>query len=244
MVAATADTNSSVSSSSWCSMARRSDDTVSFEVVERGDQRRQLVDVQLGEAAVPVRRAQLVELLGARVAAPVLHGPRWTARTSEQPIGQHVAQTLLAINVVVAAAAALVELGAGQVGAALGDPTHVGDGVVGVLQDVAPLAKVLDVHQHPPDTGGSTATSSPGPTRVASSAASPLTQMRHVSSTSTKRGPYRCRATPSTSATVDPGRSSWLVPAASLADANIRTIATVDAAYGRAGGLRRLGRPR
>ena len=86
---------------------------------------------------------------------------------AEQPVAEDVAQVVgqLAASPSVAAAG---ELGAGQVGATLGHPAHVRHGVVLLLQlravararpGSAPERRRLI--QHPPDTGGSTATSSP-----------------------------------------------------------------------------------
>ena len=85
------------------------------------------------------------------------------------------------------------QLGTGQVGATLGHPPHVGHGVVEGLQLAPAGLQLVEVEASltsrsliaaPPDTGGSTAISSLGPTVVVSAAGSPLTQIRHVSSTS------------------------------------------------------------
>ena len=90
------------------------------------------------------------------------------------------------------------QLGPGQVGAALGHPADVGHRVVERLQLPAPGLDHIEIetrgvvapgHPAPPDTGGSTATSSAAPTTVASPAGSPLTHTLHVASTSANAGP-------------------------------------------------------
>ena len=80
-------------------------------------------------------------------------------------------------------------------------------------------------HQHPPLTGGRTATSSPAPTGSVGSAASPFTHTLHDGSTRAKPSPNEAVAAASTSPTVAPANSARPVPAASRADANIRNVA-------------------
>ena len=94
------------------------------------------------------------------------------------------------------AGAAPRQLGAGEVGAALGDAADVGHRVVELLEHAPALAELVEAelarlvgHAAPPDTGGSTATSSDGPTGVVGSAASPLTQIRHVGRTAANASP-------------------------------------------------------
>ena len=75
-------------------------------------------------------------------------------------------------------------------------------------------------HRHPPDTGGSTATSSCALTGNSGPAFSPFTQTLHDSSTVAKPGPNFCTAIDNTSSTVDASITSRDVPAASRAEAN------------------------
>jgi hypothetical protein len=72
----------------------------------------------------------------------------------------------------------------------------------------------------PPDTGGSTATSSPAANTVSRAAGSPLTQTRLAARTWANASPYRDSAVARTSATVPPSTDSRPVPAASRAPAN------------------------
>ena len=81
-------------------------------------------------------------------------------------------------------------LGPGEIGASLGDPAHVRDGVVVGLELVTAAADDVEVtvgaHPRP---GGRTATSSVAVTSVSSAAASPLTQIRQVGNTSANPDP-------------------------------------------------------
>src|SRR5690606_34159481 len=136
---------------------------------------------------------------------------------------------------VLLAALATVHLGAHQIDAGLGDAPHVRHDVVLALQLVAQRTELLEreragvhVHHDPPDTGGSTASSSAAPMLSDGSAGSPFTHTLHVPSTSSNFGPYRSLAAASTSPTVSPGMSSRPVPAASRAAAKRRTMAIGD----------------
>src|SRR5690606_19954906 len=80
-------------------------------------------------------------------------------------------------------------------------------------------------HQ-PPETGGSTATSSVSVTASVGSAGSPLSQTFEESTTAENRSPKRPRAASMTSPTVPPGSSTRPVPAASRAAAKSRSVAT------------------
>ena len=78
---------------------------------------------------------------------------------------------------------------------------------------------------HPPETGGSTASSSPSLIGSSRPAGSPLTQIALEARTAAKRGPKRVTAASSTSPTVPPARPASLVPALSRAWAKRRSFA-------------------
>ena len=158
--------------------------------------------------------------------AEVLGRPRRTVAPAEQAIGQDLVER----DVVGHGPGPAGLLGPRQVGPGLGDATHVGDGVVERLELAAPGPHVLDLGRKP----GVAAARHRGQDRdlvgrrdpVAGAAASPLTQIRHVSRTWAKVAPYRSVAALRTSATVAPGTSSRPVPAASRAAANRRNTGT------------------
>src|SRR5206468_12814910 len=96
--------------------------------------------------------------------------------------------------------------------------------------DVRPAGVTRDRAGQPPETGGSTATSSAAVTAAPRSAGSPFSQTRLPASTAAKPSPNRTAAASSTSPTVASSMTSRPVPAASRAAANSRRTATTNPA--------------
>ena len=126
------------------------------------------------------------------------------------------------------------QLGTGEVGAALGHAPHVRDGVVELpaARAAAPGAPPgrgrtsrRAAHSTPPETAAARRPRRSARPPSWSSAGSPLTQIRHVARTSANVGPYRA---PGGAEHIADRRAGQLVtqpvPAASRAEANMRTI--------------------
>ena len=176
-----------------------------LEAIESGDQLLQLPTGQSVEVAEPIGRAQLVEFDSKGMIAVVLNWPRWPGLVAEETIGEHLAQFTMQVAAGVDGSRVAVVTRpsdgvAGQIGAAVGHPPHVGHRVVDRLQLAAAATQLIDRHrlrsgrigvrhQVPPDTGGRTATSSSPSTTVVGAAGSPLTQIRQVPRTSENAAP-------------------------------------------------------
>ena len=124
--------------------------------------------------------------------AQVLGGAGRPRRPTGEVLGEHGAEVVAQLTTGVRRPPPL--LGLDEVEPGLGDAPRVGDDVVLGLERLAQLAQVAQrersgidgfggCHVVPPETGGSTATSSCGPTAVSGPASSPFTQTLHVGST-------------------------------------------------------------
>src|SRR3954468_12809088 len=203
-----------------------------LELVQRVGVPNELVVSERRQVVVTGAVHQTVEQLGEGVVAEIRGRARRSRCPTREVRGQDRRQ--LVGKALVPSRNPTALLGLHQVQPCLCQTANVRDRVIVVLQ-LCPQGTKLDQrqlpgihnldHQHPPLTGGRTATSSPAPTGSAGSAASPLTHTLHDGSTCAKPSPNEATAAASTSPTVVPENSARPVPAASRADANIRSVA-------------------
>jgi hypothetical protein len=157
--------------------------------------------VEVFQPTEVVLGAHCIKLLGQGVVAQIFGGAWRASRATSELLAQHAADLRTEIGIGTSVAARVFALH--EVETSLGNAACVRHHVVLVLQLLAQRAQFVERqisgvrtdggvgvgHVDPPETGGSTATSSCAPTMVSRATSLPLTQIRQVASTSANPDP-------------------------------------------------------
>ena len=189
---AVAATSSSVRSSSSTNTSWRSAETAASKLSSAAASAVRRVGIELGEPAETMLGAQPVELVGAGVTAEVLDRPRRAiraARAGGRPSTSRRASDDGGASRRPAVEPARPGRGRRAPGRPGGRRTPRRRGPAAPSAGPRSVLEIAHRRHRPPETGGSTATSSLRSDHGRSSAASPLTQIRHVVSTSANAVP-------------------------------------------------------